>query len=98
MAKIISSTVGKRGTVVIPAAIRRRFGLKEGDLLITEEREDGILLRPAVAMPLEFYSMERRASLLLENAVDEADYRQAREAVKQMGIDPDQIEHTRPDD
>jgi AbrB family looped-hinge helix DNA binding protein len=47
------SKVGKRGTVVIPAELRRRFGIEEGTLVIAEEREDGILIRPAVALPLE---------------------------------------------
>ena len=55
-----TSKVGKRGAVVIPAKLRRRFGLEEGMLVIAEEREDGILLRPAVAIPVE--SLLPRAS------------------------------------
>ena len=47
-----TSRVGKRGTVVIPAALRRRFGIEEGSLVIAEDREEGILIRPAVAAPL----------------------------------------------
>jgi len=39
--------------------MRRR--LEEGALVIAEEREDGILLRPAVAMPVEIYTSERKA-------------------------------------
>lgn len=57
------SKVGKRGTVVIPAALRRRFGITEGSLVIAEAREDGILLRPAVALPLD---LARRQRLLDE--------------------------------
>ena len=56
-----TSRVGKRGTMVIPAALRRRFGLKEGSLIIAEDREEGILIRPAVAVPLESYTPKRRA-------------------------------------
>ena len=37
-----TSKVGKRGTVVIPAALRRRFGIEEGPLVIAEDREEGI--------------------------------------------------------
>ena len=48
-----TSRVGKRGTVVILAALRRRFGIKEGSLIIAEDREVGILIRPAVAVPLQ---------------------------------------------
>jgi AbrB family looped-hinge helix DNA binding protein len=39
--------VGKRGTIVTPAKIRERYGLEEGSPMIIEEREDGILIRPA---------------------------------------------------
>lgn len=91
-----SSRIGKRGTFVIPAKLRRRFGLSEGTTVIAEETEEGILLRPAVTVPIEVYSSERRAEFLLSNAIDEDDYAQAREAVQEMGIDPDSIEHHRP--
>ena len=40
-------TVGKRGTIVIPASLRKRFGVHEGDLLLTEDHGDGILIIPA---------------------------------------------------
>ncbi len=91
-----SSRIGKRGTFVIPAKLRRRFGLSEGTAVIAEETEQGILLRPAVTVPIESYSPERRAEFLLSNAIDNEDYARAREAVQEMGIDPDSIEHRRP--
>lgn len=89
--------VGKRGTVVIPAAFRRRFGMEEGTLVIAEEQAEGILLRPAVAMPVETYTPERRAEFLLSNAVDAADYAWARAEVRTMGLEPDDIPHAKPD-
>lgn len=88
--------LGKRGTFVIPATLRRRYGLVEGVLLIAEARADGILLRPAVAIPTETYAPERRAAFVLENAVDAADYAAARKAVQAMGLDPDQVPHAPP--
>jgi AbrB family looped-hinge helix DNA binding protein len=91
-----TSKVGKRGAVVIPASLRRRFGIEEGSLVIAEERPDGILIRPAVVLPLETYTPERRAEFLLSNAVDAEDYRAAREAVRAMGLDPDRIPHHPP--
>lgn len=91
-----SSRVGKRGTFVIPATLRRRFGLTEGSTVIAEETEEGILIRPAVTLPVEMYSSERRAEFLLSNAVDEDDYARARDAVREMGLDPDSIDHHRP--
>ena len=62
-----TSRVGKRGTVVIPAALRRRFGIEEGSLIIAEDREEGSLIRPALVVPLESYTLERRAEFLLSN-------------------------------
>lgn len=92
----ITSRVGKRGTIVVPAALRRQYGLEEGALVIAEEREDGILLRPAVAFPVEIYSRERRAEFLLNNAVDEDDYRNAVAEVQKLGLDPENIPHHPP--
>lgn len=88
-----TSKVGKRGTIVIPASLRRRYGIKEGSLVITEERAEGVLIRPATALPVEIYSPERRAEFLLSTAVDEEDYERARKAVQKLGLDPDAIPH-----
>ena len=91
-----TSKVGKRGTIVIPASLRRQFGLKEGSLFIAEAREDGVLIRPAVALPLEIYSPQRKAEFLLTNAVDAEDYARVAEEVRALGLDPDDIPHERP--
>ncbi|MFZ0661925.1 MAG: AbrB/MazE/SpoVT family DNA-binding domain-containing protein [Acidobacteriaceae bacterium] len=89
-----TSRVGKRGTIVVPIKLRQRFGLKEGDLLITEEREDGILFRPAIAVPVEIYTPERKAEFLLNNAVTKEDYDAACDAVRELGLDPAKVPHT----
>ena len=91
-----TSRIGKRGTVVIPARIRKKLGLEEGSLVIAEECENGVILRPAIAVPLESYSPERQAEFLLSNAVDKADYENALAEVKKMGLDPEKIPHFRP--
>jgi len=88
-----TSKVGKRGTIVIPAAIRRRLKIEEGAVVIVEEREGGILIRPAAVMPIEMYTAERRAEFLLSNAVDAEDYARACEEVRRMRLDPDAIPH-----
>ena len=91
-----TSRVGKRGTVVVPAKLRQRFGLEEGTLLIAEEQSGGILLRPAIAVPVEQYTDERKAEFLLNNAVDEADYARAVKQVRKLGLSPGKIAHRRP--
>ncbi|MGH9616008.1 MAG: AbrB/MazE/SpoVT family DNA-binding domain-containing protein [Acidobacteriaceae bacterium] len=91
-----TSRVGKRGTIVVPAKLRQRFGLTEGTLLIAQEHSGGILLRPAVAVPVERYTDERKAEFLLNNAVDADDYAQAVKEVRKLGIAPRKIQHRRP--
>ena len=92
-----ASKVGRRGTVVLPAKLRRRMGIEEGSFVVAEEREDGILIRPAIVLPVEVYTPERKAEFLLNNAVDTEDYRRARDEVKRMGLDPDRVKHHRPE-
>jgi AbrB family looped-hinge helix DNA binding protein len=91
-----SARVGKRGAIIVPASLRKRFGIEEGSIVTAEEKDDGILIRPAVVIPIERYSSERKAEFLLSNAIDTADYRKARKAVRKLGIDPDSIPHARP--
>lgn len=91
-----SAKVGKRGAIIVPARLRKRFGIEEGTLVLAEEREDGILIRPAIVMPVEKYSPERKAEFLLSNAINRADYQRARKEVRKLGLDPDSIPHRRP--
>ncbi len=52
-------TINERGVITIPAAVRRACGLKANDELILENTEEGILLRPAISVPIEVYTEER---------------------------------------
>ena len=94
---VTTGKVGKRGTIVIPAELRKQFGIEEGSLVIAEASEGGILIRPAVALPIEVYTRERQAEFLLSNAVDKDDYARVRERVREIGLDPDRIPHAHPD-
>ncbi len=53
--------ISARGVVTIPAELRRAFGLEAGEELIAEQTAEGILLRPAVSVPVEIYTEERIA-------------------------------------
>jgi len=93
MATGVAGRVGKRGTIVMSAKLRRQFYLEEGAYIIVEACDEGILIRPASLHPVEIYTPERKAQFLLMNAVDAADYADAVTAVRQMGLDPDTIPH-----
>jgi hypothetical protein len=45
---------------------------------------------------MERYTPERKAEFLLNNAIDDADYCEARKEVRELGLDPDSIPHLRP--
>lgn len=91
-----SAKAGKRGAIVVPARLRKRFGIEEGSVVTAEATEDGILIRPAVIVPLEKYSPQRKAEFLLSTATTAEDYRRARKEARRLGLDPDTISHRRP--
>jgi len=52
-------TITRRGVITLPARLRRALGLRAEDQLIAEVTPEGLLLRPAVTLPVEVYSTER---------------------------------------
>lgn len=60
-------TITSRGVVTLPAKLRQALGLKADDQLIAETTPEGLLLRPAVTLPVELYTPER------EREFDEAE-------------------------
>ncbi len=96
MKNIETTKVGKRGTIVIPADIRRKYGLEEGSMVIAEARPEGVLLRPVVTLPVEIYTPERKAEFLLNNAITPEDYAWAVKEVRKMGLDPEAFPHEKP--
>ena len=52
-------TMTSRGVVTLPARLRKFLGIKADDQLIAETTPEGLLLRPAVTLPVEIYSAER---------------------------------------
>lgn len=92
-----TTKVGKKGVIVIPASLRKRFNIREGSFVIAEASHGGILIRPAAIVPVELFTPERQAELMLSAAVSAEDMAMAREAVQAMGLNPDDILHWKPD-
>jgi len=74
--------VGKRGTIIVPAKLRKRYGIEEGTLRHHRARGDGVLIRRQLFVPVERYTAERKAEFLLSTATTEKDYRRARKEVE----------------
>lgn len=62
-------TVSKRGVVTLPAKLRRAAGICPEEPIIAETDGNGLILHPAVTLPVEIYTDERVA----EFAAAEAD-------------------------
>lgn len=52
-------TITSRGVITLPARLRRELGLRADDQLIAEVTPAGLLLRPAVTLPVEVYTADR---------------------------------------
>lgn len=52
-------TITERGVITLPAKLRQAIGISANDQLIAETTPDGLLLRPAVTLPIEIYSKDR---------------------------------------
>ena len=74
-------TMSKRGTITIPPEIRKHLGLDRmaHPLLIVEERDGGVFLQPASAIPVRNIARETIQTWIRE---DEADLRAIRSGKK----------------
>jgi AbrB family looped-hinge helix DNA binding protein len=50
--------VSGRGQITLPASLRRRLGIKAGGILVAEDREGELVLRPAAVVELDTYTDE----------------------------------------
>lgn len=53
--------VSSRGQITLPAAIRKRIGIKEGSAVIIEERGNELVLKPAAVFEIEMYDEKQIA-------------------------------------
>jgi AbrB family looped-hinge helix DNA binding protein len=88
--------MGKRGTLVLPAKLRKQFGLEDGSLLNVEEIDGGIGLRPTYAYEAEIWSPQRKAYLLLINTLTKEEYDRVAALLVDEGIDPTDIPYLDP--
>lgn len=65
--------VSNRGQITLPAALRKRLGIKGGDVVILEERDNEVVLKPGVVLEVELYSDEQIAQWDAEDMLSEAE-------------------------
>jgi AbrB family looped-hinge helix DNA binding protein len=72
--------LSRRGTITLPAGVRRQLGLAEGDVLTVRLSGRSIVLTPAVVTPVELYSDERLEEFEEAARLTEDELRAARRA------------------
>jgi AbrB family looped-hinge helix DNA binding protein len=53
--------VSRRGQITLPALLRRRLGIKAGDVMILEDRGHEVVLKPRATIEVETYSDDQIA-------------------------------------
>jgi AbrB family looped-hinge helix DNA binding protein len=88
--------MGKRGTIVLPAKLRKQFGLGDGSLLVTEAKDGEIRIRPAFVYEPPVWSPEETAYFILINSMTKEEWDRNLPDVIAMGVDPTKIEGLEP--
>ncbi len=65
--------VGDRGQITIPKAIRKRLGIQPKAPVVLEVREEGLLIRPAVAVALRLFSDQEIEAMVAEDVLDQGE-------------------------
>ena len=72
--------LSSRGQITLPAVLRKRLGLKTGDVLILEDRGSEIVLKPGVVIETQYYRDQEIAEW------DEADRLSGRERARILNL------------
>jgi AbrB family looped-hinge helix DNA binding protein len=64
--------VQENGQITLPASIRKRLGLKKGDLVVVAETPDGVLITPQALLALR--DLDRMGTALREQGVTLEDW------------------------
>lgn len=51
-----NAVVSSRGQITLPAGIRKRLGIKPGGVVILEDRDGELVIRPAAVVAVEMFS------------------------------------------
>lgn len=79
-----SLTISSRGQITLPVALRKRLGIETGGVLIAEEREGEVVLRPAAVLEIEMYSDADIADWDAADLLGDAEEQQIRENLNKL--------------
>jgi AbrB family looped-hinge helix DNA binding protein len=73
--------VSSRGQITLPAALRKRLGIKSGDVVILEERDNEVVLKPGIVLEVQHYSDEQIAQWDAEDKLSQKERAQIRDTL-----------------
>ena len=73
--------VSSRGQITLPAATRKRLGIRGGDVVILEDRDGEIVLKPGVVLEIQSYDDDQIAKWDADDRLDDGERRRILEAV-----------------
>ena len=73
--------VSGRGQITLPAAIRKRLGIKSGDVVIIEDRGGEIVLKPGVVLEIQSYDDDQIAQWDADDRLDDDERRRMLKAI-----------------
>ena len=76
-----SLIVSSRGQVTLPAATRKRLGIKGGDVVIMEDRGSEIVLKPGLVLEIQHYSDDQIAQWDADDKLEERERRRILDAL-----------------
>ena len=76
-----SLIVSSRSQVTLPAATRKRLGIKGRDVVIMEDRGSEIVLKPGVVLEIQHYDDDQIAQWDADDKLEERERRRILDAV-----------------
>ena len=77
--------VSSRGQITLPAAMRKRLGIKGGDVVTLEHRGNELILKPAVIVEIHHYSDEEIEKWDDDDRLDDGERARILDAVSRSG-------------
>ena len=73
--------VSSRGQITLPAALRKRLGIKSGDVMILEDRGNEVVLKPGIVLEIQRYSDEQISQWDAEDKLSDHERNQIRDSL-----------------
>lgn len=76
--------ISSRGQITLPAATRKRFGIKGGDVVILEDRGSEIVLKPGMVLEVQQYTDDQIAQWDADDKLDDCERARILDAVARL--------------